>query len=120
MSAAAARIYRPPPRVLVAIRNSVESSIIGRASRHIENIESNPENCHYLTLMREDAPQREHDLRHVLNALRWLVKTGSQWRMMPHDFPPWPAVYQQTRRITHAQGAFALAMYGYTYTRRDW
>ena len=52
----------------------------------------------YLTLMREDAPQREHDLRHVLNALRWLVKTGSQWRMMPHDFPPWPAVYQQTRR----------------------
>lgn len=52
----------------------------------------------YLTLMREDAPQREHDLRHVLNALRWLVKTGSQWRMMPHDFPPWPAVYQQARR----------------------
>ena len=52
----------------------------------------------YLTLMREDAPQREHDLRHVLNALRWLIKTGSQWRMMPHDFPPWPAVYQQTRR----------------------
>ena len=52
----------------------------------------------YLTLMRENAPQREHDLRHVLNALRWLVKTGSQWRMMPHDFPPWPAVYQQARR----------------------
>ena len=52
----------------------------------------------YLTLMREDAPQREHDLRHILNALRWLVKTGSQWRMMPHDFPPWPAVYQQARR----------------------
>ena len=56
----------------------------------------------YLTLMREDAPQREHDLRHVLNALRWLVKTGSQWRMMPHDFPPWAAVYQQARRWIEA------------------
>ncbi len=56
----------------------------------------------YLTLMQEDAPQREHDLRHVLNALRWLIKTGSQWRMMPHDFPPWAAVYQQARRWIEA------------------
>ncbi len=52
----------------------------------------------YLTLMREDAPQREHDLRAVFNALRWLVRTGASWRMMPHDLPPWPAIYQQTRR----------------------
>ena len=59
----------------------------------------------YLTLMTEDAPQREYALRHVLNALRWLVKTGGQWRMMPHDFPPWPAVYQQARRWV-AAGCF--------------
>jgi transposase len=26
------------------------------------------------------------------------VRTGSQWRYMPHDLPPWEAVYQQTRR----------------------
>ena len=30
----------------------------------------------YLTLMREDAPQREHPLREVFNALRWLAKNG--------------------------------------------
>ena len=59
----------------------------------------------YLTLMAEDAPQREYGLREVLNALRWLVKTGGQWRMMPHDFPPWPAVYQQARRWV-AAGCF--------------
>lgn len=59
----------------------------------------------YLTLMTEDAPQREYGLREVLNALRWLVKTGGQWRMMPHDFPPWPAVYQQARRWV-AAGCF--------------
>jgi transposase len=52
----------------------------------------------YLTLLREDADQRVHDLREVLNAVRWLVKSGSPWRLLPHDFPPWPAVYQQARR----------------------
>src|SRR5437763_16434864 len=52
----------------------------------------------YLTLMTEDAPQRDHDLREVFNGLRWIVRTGAQWRMMPHDLPPWAAVYQQTQR----------------------
>src|SRR6476659_10352143 len=52
----------------------------------------------YLTLLRHDAPQRAHDLREVFNALRYVVKTGCQWRMLPHDFPPWDAVYQQARR----------------------
>jgi transposase len=52
----------------------------------------------YLTLMTEDAPQREHSLREVFNGLRWIVRTGAQWRMMPHELPPWAPVYQQTQR----------------------
>jgi transposase len=52
----------------------------------------------YLTLMTEDAPQREHSLREVFNGLRWLARTGASWRLMPHDLPPWEAIYQQTRR----------------------
>lgn len=52
----------------------------------------------YLTLMRSDAPQRSHDMREVFNALRYLVKTGCHWRMLPHDFPEWTVVYQQMRR----------------------
>ena len=52
----------------------------------------------YLTLLRDDAGQREHPLREVFNALRWLVKSGSPWRLLPHDLPPWEAVYQQARR----------------------
>jgi len=52
----------------------------------------------YLTLMKEDAPQREHDLRAVFNGLRWIVRTGAQWRMMPNDLPPWHTVYQQAQR----------------------
>src|SRR5438045_2084969 len=61
----------------------------------------------YLTLMKEDAPQREHDLREVFNGLRWIVRTGAQWRMMPHDLPPWAAVYQQTQRWLKA-GVFEV------------
>ena len=39
----------------------------------------------YLTLMTEDAPQRDYPLREVLNGLRWIVRTGAPWRWMPHD-----------------------------------
>src|SRR5215475_9232064 len=56
----------------------------------------------YLTLMREDAPQREHSLRDLFNAVRYVVKTGCQWRFLPHDLPPWAAVYQQARRWLQA------------------
>lgn len=52
----------------------------------------------YLTLMREDAPQREYPLREVFNGTRWMVRTGASWRMMPHDLPPWPTIYQQMQR----------------------
>jgi transposase len=52
----------------------------------------------YLTLMIEDAPQRDHSLREVFNGLRWMVRAGSSWRLIPHDLPPWHAVYQQTQR----------------------
>jgi transposase len=52
----------------------------------------------YLTLMTEDAPQRDYPLREVFNGLRWLARSGAQWRMLPNDLPPWSAVYQQTQR----------------------
>src|SRR5215213_5031912 len=56
----------------------------------------------YLALVGEDAPQRNHDLREVFDGLRWIVRTGSAWRYMPHELPPWEAVYQQTHRWLHA------------------
>jgi transposase len=52
----------------------------------------------YLTLMSPDAPQRAHDLREVFNALRWIVRAGAPWRLLPTNLPPWPVVYRQTRR----------------------
>jgi transposase len=63
----------------------------------------------YLTLMREDAPQRDHDLRELFNGLRWMVRAGAPWRLLPHDFPPWSAVYQQTQRWL-AAGCFEASV----------
>jgi transposase len=52
----------------------------------------------YLTLMSEDAPQREHALREVFNGRRYIARGGIPWRMLPNDLPPWHTVYQQTQR----------------------
>ena len=53
----------------------------------------------YVTLLSEDVLQRRYSLREVFNALRWIVRAGAPWRLLPTNFPPWPVVYQQTRRL---------------------
>ncbi|MFM7148762.1 MAG: IS5 family transposase [Gemmataceae bacterium] len=63
----------------------------------------------YLTLMAENAPQRNYPLREVFDALRYIVKTGCPWRFLPNDFPPWAAVYQQGQRWVNAKVFEAVA-----------
>ena len=36
---------------------------------------------------------RRYELREIINAILYLVKTGCQWRMLPKDFAPWQLVY---------------------------
>jgi transposase len=52
----------------------------------------------YLTLMKEDAPQRDYSMRAMFNAVRYMVRAGCPWRMIPNDLPPWWAVHQQAQR----------------------
>ena len=59
----------------------------------------------YLSLQSEEALQRKYDLREVFNALRWLVRTGAQWRMLPHDFP---VGKRSTSRLSAGCGRIAL------------
>jgi putative transposase len=42
---------------------------------------------------------RKTDLREVVNAIRYLVRTGCGWEMLPSDFPPWQTVYWWFRRF---------------------
>lgn len=64
-----------------------------------------------LSLLSPAAPQRVHDLRAVFDGLRWMARAGAGWRLLPHDFPPWAAVYQQTQRWIRA-GVFEAMVHG--------
>ena len=52
----------------------------------------------YLRLMKEDAPQRDYTMRAMFNAVRYMVRAGCPWRMIPNDLPPWTAVQAQAQR----------------------
>lgn len=43
--------------------------------------------------------KRTTDLREVLNAIRYMVRSGCEWRMLPVHFPPWQTVYWWFRRF---------------------
>jgi transposase len=62
----------------------------------------------YLTLLPEESRQRHHCLREVFNAMRWMVRAGAPWRLIPHDFPPWAAVHQQARALDRGRGLRGL------------
>ena len=36
---------------------------------------------------------RETDMREAMNAVRYVLRTGCQWRQLPKDFPPRSTVY---------------------------
>jgi putative transposase len=40
---------------------------------------------------------RKYSIREILNAIFYVIRTGCQWRYLPHDFPPWKSVHEQYR-----------------------
>jgi len=47
---------------------------------------------------------RTADMREIVNAMLYLSRSGCSWRMLPHEFPPWPTAhhyYRQWRREGH-------------------
>ena len=62
----------------------------------------------YLLLVCEDSGQRQHPLRELFNALRYVVSTGCTWRYLPHDLPPWTTCHQQLARWRDARVFEAL------------
>lgn len=41
---------------------------------------------------------RQVELREIVNSIRYVLRTGCAWRLMPHDFPAWQTVYGYFRR----------------------
>ena len=39
----------------------------------------------------------EHTRREIMNGILYVLRTGCQWRLLPHDLPPWGTVYTYYR-----------------------
>ena len=39
------------------------------------------------------------DMREIVNAIRYMARSGGGWRMLPNNFPPWQTVYWWFRRF---------------------
>jgi len=53
---------------------------------------------HYLPERSGRGRRLKWDLRLIVNAILYVVVTGCQWRMLPHEFPPWQTVYSHFRK----------------------
>jgi putative transposase len=40
--------------------------------------------------------------RELINAMNYVIRTGCQWRDLPHDFPNWKTVYSYYRDLKYA------------------
>src|SRR5688572_12911124 len=45
---------------------------------------------------------RVYAVRHVLDAVFYLLGSGCAWRLLPREYPPWPAVYYHFRQWRHS------------------
>ena len=61
-------------------------------------------------MLREDATQRIYPLRELFDAVRWMVKAGCPWRLLPNDLSPWTVVQQQAERWRKA-GCFGAMVH---------
>lgn len=41
---------------------------------------------------------RKYELRRIVDAIFYILRSGCQWRMLPNDFPPWKSVYDHYYR----------------------
>jgi putative transposase len=46
---------------------------------------------------RQGGRPRSVDMREIVNAILYILRSGCQWRMLPHEFPPWPTVWTYFR-----------------------
>ncbi|MCI5218156.1 MAG: transposase [Candidatus Electrothrix sp. LOE2] len=49
----------------------------------------------YLPQSKGPGRRPKYDMREIINAILYVVHTGCQWAMIPHDFPPWYSVYDR-------------------------
>ena len=58
-------------------------------------------------------------MRLIINAIFYAVKSGCQWRMLPHDMPPWQTVYYHFRKWKADDTWLLIHQALHEQTRRD-
>jgi transposase len=53
----------------------------------------------YLPTPKAQGRPRTHSSRDVLDTIFYVLKSGCNWGLLPHDFPPWSTVYYHFRRF---------------------
>ena len=53
---------------------------------------------HFISDVKKAGRPVKHSRREILDAIFYVIRTGCQWRYLPHDFPPWKTVFEQYRR----------------------
>ncbi len=71
------------------MRKPYPTDLSDKEWKHIEPHIPTPEGC---------GRPRSHSLREILNAIFYVLRSGCQWRLLPHDFPRWPTVYWYFRK----------------------
>ena len=59
----------------------------------------------------KEGKPRTVDIREVINAILYLLKSGCAWRLLPNDFPKWQLVYYYFRtwkKKTHVRMGIVL------------
>jgi putative transposase len=61
---------------------------------------------------KEHGRPRIHSPREILDAIFYVLRSGCQWRLLPHDFPRWPTVYHYFRawRLEKVLGSGSTAL----------
>jgi putative transposase len=49
---------------------------------------------HFIPQARPGPNPAKYERREIVNAILYIMRTGCQWRQLPHDFPKWQAVYK--------------------------
>ncbi len=70
-------------------RKAYPSDLTYRQWEHIESL---------IPTAKRGGRPRTTDMREMLNAMIYVVKSGCDWRMLPHDFPDWHIVYHYFTR----------------------
>src|SRR5829696_5039864 len=60
----------------------------------------------YLPTPEASGRPRVHTLRELLNAIFYIVRSGCNWRLLPHEFPPWKTVHHYYFRTWRIDGTW--------------